>query len=66
MGTFQEIVSMRKGCYGLEYWAIYKSQDASLQHMNWDLPNGKIRNDYIRGGLGVANFGDKKRDHRLR
>ncbi len=27
---------------------------------------GRIRNDYIRGSLGVADLRDKIRDHRLR
>lgn len=59
--------------YGLECWAV-KGQEQNMQIAEMDIlrymsgvfQKDSIRNDSIRGSLGVVNIRDKMREHRLR
>lgn len=60
--------------YGAECWAtnkqqVHKMSVAEMRMLRWMSGNtrkNKIRNEFIRGSLGVAPIGDKMRESRLR
>ena len=73
-GKFYKVVVRPALLYGTECWPITKAQEqkmlvAEMRMLRWMCGHtrlDRIRNEVIRGKLGVASIGDKMRESRLR
>ncbi|MES6371410.1 hypothetical protein U6J70_12350, partial [Cutibacterium acnes] len=73
-GKFYKTAIRPAMLYGVECWAtnkqqVHKMSVAEMRMLRWmsgKTRKDKIRNEFIRGSLGVAPIGDKMRESRLR
>ncbi|XP_050512981.1 uncharacterized protein LOC126888662 [Diabrotica virgifera virgifera] len=73
-GKFYKTAIRPAMMYGTECWAVKKKEEqrmhvAEMRMLRWMsgvTKKDKIRNEYIRGSLGVAPIDAKMREHRLR
>ena len=73
-GKFYKTAIRLAMLYGAECWAtnkqqVHKMSVAEMRMLRWmsgKTRKDKIRNEFIRGSLGVAPIGDKMRESRLR
>ena len=73
-GKFYKTAIRPAMLYGAECWAtnkqqVHKMSVVEMRMLRWmsgKTRKDKIRNEFIRGSLGVAPIGDKMRESRLR